>query len=887
MKKLRIFFWLVILAVNLLPWQLDAAENSLQKVTLALKWKHAFQFAGYYAAINKGFYRAEGLDVTLTVPDNSVFPVESVIKSLAEYGVSSGDLIKARVEGAPIVVLGVIFQHSPIILLSRKDKNLMYLADYVGKNLMVADGAGGWEEVLAMFIKEGINPALLRKSPHQWSVDPIISGEVDASVDYITDQPHQMLLKGVEPRAIKPIDYGIDFYADSLFTSESELKNNPKRVEAFLKASIRGWEYALSHIDEMVKLIIEMPGVRERGLTEEHLKFEAGQMLELIQPKLVEIGHMNPARWKRMADTYASLGVIPAGSSLDGFLYQPDGHARQYRQIMHFFTVTLFLAGFTVMLIMLWNYKLKQQVKIQTEKLNESRSFTIQAVDYSRQLFGWLTPDGVLQFANKTALEMIAKSPRDVIGQPFWSCPWFAHDPLEQERLKNAIAQVATGATVNYEVIHFTSAGDRREINFSLRPILDQSGALTMIVAEGNDVTNEHESKRKESAMSELLHQTQKLEALGQLAGGIAHDFNNSLTGIIGAAELIKTSKAFPPELTDFVQMILKAAERAGNLTKKLLTFSRKGNKASTAVNVAPIVNDAAAILRSTINKNIEVIIEQNASQTSVIGDDALLQNCLLNLGINASHAMGDGGKLTISLANLTLDEQYCAASPFNLKPGEYLEITVRDTGCGMPPEVQCRIFEPFFSTKDQGKGTGLGLAAVYGTIREHNGAITVYSEVGTGSVFHIYLPVCSSQKLTGITHDPVPIGTGTVLLIDDEELIRITADAILKGLGYTVIQAENGVEGIKAFKENRDKIVLVILDMIMPVMGGREAFIKLREISQTVPIVISSGFAKEEDMLALKAQHIGGFLQKPFRRAQLAEVLARAIKSPEKSAEI
>ncbi|MDD3147798.1 MAG: ABC transporter substrate-binding protein [Candidatus Riflebacteria bacterium] len=882
-RKPRAFIWFVLFFLLFIPIG-SKADEPLEKVTLALKWKHAFQFAGYYAAINQGFYKAEGLEVTLTEPENFVFPVASVVKGLAEYGISSGDLIRSRVEGSPIVVIGVIFQHSPIILLSRKDRGLMYLSDYVGKNLMVADGAGGWEEITAMFIKEGINPDLLKRTPHLWSVDPIISGKVDASVDYITDQPHQMLLKGVEPRAIKPIDYGIDFYADSIFTSEAELQNHPQRAKAFLRASIKGWRYALDHIDEMVKVILEMPGVKERGLTAEHLKFEATQMLELIQPKLVEIGHMNPARWKLMAETYARLGVIPADYSLEGFLYFPDDNTVQNRRNMRLLTFALCLAGLVLMLISLRNHKLKQQVRIQTEQLNESRRFTIQAVDYSRQLFGWLTPDGTLQFANKTSLEMVGKNPRDVIGKPFWECPWFSFTPQDKEKLKNSISLAARGSNISYEVVHLTVDGEPREIDFSLRPIFDQSGTLTMIVAEGNDITNEREAKRKESAMSELLHQTRKLEALGQLAGGIAHDFNNSLTGIIGAAELIKTSKSFPAELTDYVQMILKAAERAGNLTKKLLTFSRKGDKVSTAVNVAAIVNDAFSILRSTIDKNIEIAIEQSAVKTFVVGDDALLQNCLLNLGINASHAMSEGGLLTISLQNFTLDANYCAASPFDLKPGEYLDIGVRDTGSGMPPEIQSRIFEPFFSTKGQGKGTGLGLAAVYGTVREHGGAITVFSEVGKGSVFHIYLPVCESPDQTLTASDQPPTGTGTILLIDDEELIRITAESILKELGYTVLQASNGLQGLKIFADNPGRVDLVILDMIMPVMGGRETFAKLREISTTVPIIISSGFAKEEDILALKSQNISGFLQKPFRRLQLAEAVFKALQQNSKA---
>jgi len=376
----------------------------------------------------------------------------------------------------------------------------------------------------------------------------------------------------------------------------------------------------------------------------------------------------------------------------------------------------------------------------------------------------------------------------------------------------------------------------------------------------------------------ELLHNSAKMEAIGQLASGVAHDFNNALGAIMGAVELLKTDTLSKDEQREYFELILTAGGRAADLTKKLLLFARKGNKASSTVNCAKIVEDTVALLKHTINKNITVSVENRAIQTSVIGDDSLLQNAIMNMGINASHAMPDGGVLTFTLENLELDAEYCSVSPFEIIPGEYLEISIRDTGTGMPPEILSRIFEPFFTTKEAGKGTGLGMAAVYGTVQEHNGAITVYSEVGAGTVFHVYLPVTAETVRREITSEPKGTGSGTILVIDDEELIRITASAMLRSLGYKVILATNGLEGVKTFLETKDEINLIILDMIMPIMGGREAFAKLREIDPTIPIVIASGFAKEEDMAALKTQGANGFLNKPFRRAELAEMVGTAM---------
>jgi signal transduction histidine kinase/ActR/RegA family two-component response regulator len=386
------------------------------------------------------------------------------------------------------------------------------------------------------------------------------------------------------------------------------------------------------------------------------------------------------------------------------------------------------------------------------------------------------------------------------------------------------------------------------------------------------------EEEEKNRKLQGQLHQSQKLEAVGQLAGGIAHDFNNVLAGIIGLVEVIKTKSLSLAVEGEYLDLILKAADRASDLTKKLLTFSRQNTKVSTAVDVTQIVNDTASLLSHTVDKAITISVDNRAIQTSVIGDDSQLQNIIMNIGINASHAMPSGGKLVFTMENLELDAEYCEFSPFEIKPGDYLEITIRDTGIGMKSEVVSRIFEPFFTTKKVGDGTGLGLAAVYGAVKDHDGAINVYSEEGTGTVFHIYLPVTSESIKRDIAVVDHPKATGTILIIDDEELIRITASAVLKSLGYKVILAENGLEGVNTFREISGQVDLIILDMIMPVMGGREAFSKLREVRSDIPIVISSGFSKGDDLQELKKQGVNGFLAKPFRKEVLVETLSEIL---------
>ncbi len=372
---LSIFLFVILVIFLQIPVfsQTQNSGKNLDKITISLKWYHQFQFAGYYAAISQGFYAEEGLDVRLTTPEKGALPVESVVKGISEYGISSADLIKSRVAGMPIVVVAVIFQHSPIILLSRSDRNLRYLSDYVGKTIMASDD--DLPEIKAMFVKEGIDPDFIHFIPHTWTIEPLISGTADASVDYLTNEPNLLRISGVEPYIIQPIDYGIDFYGDAIFTTEQEIKTNPDRVNAVKMATLKGWEYALEHIDEMIEQILTMPGVTERGVTREHLRYEAEQIIKLVQPKLVELGHINPARWERMGKAYAQFGGIKKDFSLDGFIYSPQEDHFRYLKLLY---VSFGLIGFITLIaimILFWNRQLRAAVKRRTLELKNNQSY--------------------------------------------------------------------------------------------------------------------------------------------------------------------------------------------------------------------------------------------------------------------------------------------------------------------------------------------------------------------------------------------------------------------------------------------------------------------------------------------------------------------------------
>jgi PAS domain S-box-containing protein len=383
--------------------------------------------------------------------------------------------------------------------------------------------------------------------------------------------------------------------------------------------------------------------------------------------------------------------------------------------------------------------------------------------------------------------------------------------------------------------------------------------------------------------MEQRLRQMEKMDAIGQLAGGVAHDFNNQLSGIMGYGDVLQ-KRLDDPVLKKYVENMMVGARRAADLTRQLLAFSRKGQHRQTPLDVHDAIREVVEILKHSIDKRIAIRRHVDAPESTVLGDPTQIQNALLNLALNARDAMPDGGELTFRTRTVHLDGDDCRGMPHDVAPGDYVAIDVADTGCGMTEEVRRRIFEPFFTTKDIGKGTGMGLAAVYGTVNQHRGGIAVESEVGRGSTFTVWLPL-TAQRST----EPEPAGDETerleglrVLVVDDEAMIRDMTVEILEALGCHAHAEPDGRAAVEYFREHHDEIDLAILDMIMPNMSGRDAFYAMREIDPSVKVIVASGYSTgggAEELLAAGAK---GFLQKPFQQDRLAETMRGAVEANE-----
>ncbi|MDD2364924.1 MAG: response regulator [Desulfuromonadaceae bacterium] len=406
------------------------------------------------------------------------------------------------------------------------------------------------------------------------------------------------------------------------------------------------------------------------------------------------------------------------------------------------------------------------------------------------------------------------------------------------------------------------SSGDIRKVQLYSNIIDYKSNKCLLIVFI--DMTDQ-------LRLEENLRQSQKLEVVGQLAGGIAHDFNNMLTAILGSAEMLGRYIKNDSAEMKLLNTINDAAGRSADLTAQLLAFSRKGSSVIVRIWIHKTIRSAISLLEHSISKDITIETRFAADRDLVVGDSAQLQNALLNLGINAKDSMPDGGVITYTTANVYMDAEYCRLNDSNLQPGNYIEISVSDSGTGMDKEVIEHIFEPFYTTKGIGKGTGLGLAAVYGTVKEHSGSVSVFSEPAIGTVFKLYIPVVEEQnKPEQITPDKNRLSPGTILLVDDEQLIREMCKALLEERGYMVYLAENGAEAIEVYNRYHDDINLVIMDLIMPVMGGKEALRHLSSAYPDIKVLLSSGFQQDDSSDTLVKIGAAGFIPKPYRTEEL-----------------
>jgi two-component system cell cycle sensor histidine kinase/response regulator CckA len=513
--------------------------------------------------------------------------------------------------------------------------------------------------------------------------------------------------------------------------------------------------------------------------------------------------------------------------------------------------------------------------KLTERKSREQEELIRLLLDSTAEAIFGVNLDGVCTWANPACARMLGYAgPEELKGQHIHSL--IHHHRAdgtiypEEECHVNEAYRTGQGTHMTDEVF-WRADGTKFEIEYFSYPIRRGSEVI------GAVVTFLDISDRKQ--LEEQLRHAQKMEAIGQLAGGVAHDFNNVLAVILMQAELMESSEELSSEQRQFIGEISRAAERAANLTRQLLMFSRRQKVQMRELELNEVVRSLTQMLMRILGENIEIQFKWWDEPLFIKADAGMIDQIVMNLVVNARDAMPDGGKLVIETSATNLDEQMAEEIPY-ARAGSFVRLCVTDNGCGIPPENLRVIFEPFFTTKEVGKGTGIGLATVVGIVQQHDGWINVESEVGRGTSFHIYLPSLPGAP-TPATVDPLPVaaaaGHETILLVEDDPDVSNSVQSILSQLGYHVLSASTGGEALEIWREHLDEISLLLTDLVMPdELTGKDLAAKMREEKPSLKVIYTSGYSAEA--VHSDSQFLEGlnFLPKPYSPQKLSEILRR-----------
>jgi two-component system cell cycle sensor histidine kinase/response regulator CckA len=482
-------------------------------------------------------------------------------------------------------------------------------------------------------------------------------------------------------------------------------------------------------------------------------------------------------------------------------------------------------------------------------------------------------PGPAIVFVNPAFTQMTGYTAEEVIGKT----PRILHGPRTDRSVLDKLRRnLERGELFEGETINYRKDGQEFYLNWQIAPIRNEEGTITHFVSIQHDVT---ERKRLEAR----LLQSQKMETVGKLAGGVAHEFNSIMTTIIGQTELLLNDLPAGDSLCENAVEIQKAAGLAATLTRQLLAYGRKQVLQPEILDLNTILTGMKDTLSHLMGRGVDLLIAPAAGLHVVKADAGQIEQVILNMAMNAAEAMPSGGKLTLETGNVTLEADYVSQYP-DLKAGEYVMLAITDSGAGMTEEIKARIFEPFFTTKGAGQGTGLGLSSCYGIIKQSGGHIDVYTELGRGTTFKIYLPRVEGLAGTRVQRPetPEPVrGTETILLVEDDPALRDMATMLLRRLGYTVFPAANGLEALAMHSGETGHVDLLLTDVVMPHLDGRELAGRMRALYPGIRVLFTSSYAGNAVVHLGLLDENDALLQKPFTPSALAGKLREALDQP------
>ena len=745
----------------------DPGSVTLSPVTLQLKWLHQFQFAGYYAAQANGFYRDEGLDVTIRPGGGGISPLAEVLSGRAQFAVGDSDLLVERIQGKPIVAMAAIFQHSPYVILSRKDRGIRSPRDLVGKKVMLAGGQGEIQ-LRAMLQREGLELNRVNILPQSWNLDDLIQGRVDAISAYATVEPRQLTQRGVVPSIMRSADFGIDFYGDILFTSELEVERQSQRTEAFLRASLKGWNYALSHPAEISDLILSLPGAQQRGLTRETLLQEADEMRPFILPDVVDIGHLSASRFDNIARVLAAQRLVPGNFQLGGWVYErPTQLSQRLVRTLAWVGGGFFLI---VALVLVWNQQIRRRVRVKTRELRDEvrrRSLVEQELKLSQELVQLLfgtaasglvmnTPGGYLLMANPAYCATLGYTLDEL---EMMDTRTLTH-PDDRSRYGALRERMLAGEFDSFtdEKRYVQKNGDTVWVRAKVSLVRSDDGQPTHVIAVTDDITESRAIAEKlqrsevlrdaerEKASEQILRlnadlearvqrRTAELEAVnGELKAfsySVSHDLRAPLNTIDGFVHLLV--KAEGDRLGDkgkhYLARIRSATREMVELIDGLLALAQVSRSALQMRNV-----DLSALAQGVLHKCQERDAQRQVTLRIEPGlhahGDALLLNAVLQ------NLLGNAWKFT--------SKRDAASITFGCQTSGNAErvFYVQDNGAGFDMATAHKLFTTFerLHAPVDFAGTGVGLSIVKRVVERHGGRVWADGRVDEGATFFFTL---------------------------------------------------------------------------------------------------------------------------------------------------
>ena len=856
-------------------------SHPLNPVRLQLKSHPQFEFAGYYAAKAKGYYEQEGLDVTILEGGIDRPTVPQVVGGKADFGVSDASLLLKYMQDEPVVALAAIFQHSPEVLVSRQDSGIRSLSNLRGKLVMPTD-----EESLAtlkaMVKREGMSLESVRVLPYQPGLQALINGDADVISGYLSVEPFHLRAQGIESNVIRAMDYGIDFYGDTLFTSRQQIEHNPAGVEAFRRASLKGWEYAMAHPEEIVALIAAMPAAKDRGTTPQLLQQEANAMRDLILPGLVEMGHMNPGRWEMIARVYVEAGRLPADHrALADFIYEPD----HIKMLPGWFAPAAAMAGAAILFSLLaifWNVQLRRLVGKRTAELSAQMHYGRRT---SQQLyfFKWLMDQSAdpfyimspakgfrMIYANTSACDHFGLSRPELLNMS-----WPQLNPhFTQASCAELLQNLRSRKSMVFETEHRHSSGRIIAVEISANRL--QRGNDELIAGYFRDIS---ERRRSQDTMSRAKQEAESTSrAKDRFLAMLSHELRTPLTPVLAEVSSLCEDEETPAHLLPALEMIDRNIRLEARLIDDLLDLTRvsagKLRLSCEVLDIHTALRRSVEICQPEISRQrLEVTLQLGAKNHLISGDGARIQQVFWNLLKNATKFTPAGGRISICTDNELAAE---GESPI-------LRIRVIDNGIGLSKHNITKVFDAFEQAdKEVAKrsgGLGLGLAISRSIAVAHGGTIDAQSEgPHCGSTFTVRLKSLKQQHLearsrrSGSGHpgtDAPPSDFRRVLLVEDNPDTLRVLERLMTRAGWEVRSADSVAQAIAASAQ--DQFDILVSDIGLPDGSGLDV---MRRLGRRVRGIALSGYGMDEDIARSREAGFDAHITKPIDFKSLQQVM-------------